>query len=159
MYKILVDYQTGDSFGSEEIFGEPLKWSDARVDCEWALLDTAKTNLQRIKEHYEWVNKYDPCSYNMRFGDSLTDSEHAQLKRLKTHGQSSDYLLSIFIKRRPKFVELYKNGDTFNLQYYIDLLCDDGKTKKACCVWQGYFETLRKVYIVSSENDGWSFEV
>ena len=45
MYGIKVDYITGDSFGSENIYGEDIGIAISDID-------KAKENLKRIKEHY-----------------------------------------------------------------------------------------------------------
>lgn len=52
-YKILVHYQTGDSFGNED--------TEQFLEADWEDLDIAKGNLKRIREHYEyykWFNDH-----------------------------------------------------------------------------------------------------
>ena len=46
MYKIKYDYQTGDSFHTEE--------REDLLEYEWMDLDVAKECLKRIREHYKW---------------------------------------------------------------------------------------------------------
>ena len=55
-YEIQIDYQTGDSFNTEEIEGEAI----GLVNRD---LDKAKENLKRIKDHYA------RCSDNPNTGD------------------------------------------------------------------------------------------
>lgn len=45
-YKIMISFQTGDSFNSED--------REELLELEWNDLSIAKQNLQRIKEHYEY---------------------------------------------------------------------------------------------------------
>jgi len=47
MIKILINYNTGDSFHDEDNIEEHLEMT-------WENLEIAKENLQRIKEHYKW---------------------------------------------------------------------------------------------------------
>jgi hypothetical protein len=51
MYKIKIDYRTGNSFGSHtETDG---------IEYEWENLEMAKESLERIKNHYEFYKKND----------------------------------------------------------------------------------------------------
>jgi len=47
MYRIKVEYETGDSFGKED--------TEVILDEKWADVDVVKENLKRIKDHYSWV--------------------------------------------------------------------------------------------------------
>lgn len=52
-WQIKYQYETGDSYGSED--------REAVLEMEWENLDIAKENLQRIREHYEvYSNKRFP---------------------------------------------------------------------------------------------------
>lgn len=44
LYKIKIEYKTGNSFGSHDEEGE--------IEYKWENLEIAKENLKRIKEHY-----------------------------------------------------------------------------------------------------------
>lgn len=46
MYKIKIEYTTGDSFKTYKAEG----W----VEFEWSSLEVVTANLSRIKEHYNW---------------------------------------------------------------------------------------------------------
>lgn len=45
-YRILISYQTGDSFKTED--------KEEFLDGEWENMEILKENLYRIKEHYLW---------------------------------------------------------------------------------------------------------
>lgn len=47
VYKIKVEYQTGDSFNSYD--------EEEILDITWNDADIAKENLRRIQEHYNWA--------------------------------------------------------------------------------------------------------
>lgn len=49
-YKILIKYQTGDSFSSED--------TEDEISHEWEKLETAKKNLKRIEDHYLFIQKH-----------------------------------------------------------------------------------------------------
>lgn len=56
MYRIKIDYTTGDSFSSER--------RTRCLDGTWTNLEVLAENLRRIKEHYQWyVNKKNTYSY------------------------------------------------------------------------------------------------
>ena len=46
MYTIAIDYQTGDSFHTEDVQGE-------EIGCAWESKELAQKALQAIKEHHE----------------------------------------------------------------------------------------------------------
>lgn len=53
MYKIVIDYDTGDSFHTEEGLQQD-------IEMRWSNLDRAKESLERIKAHYayyKWKEK------------------------------------------------------------------------------------------------------
>lgn len=50
-YKIKIDYQTGDSFGSSD--------ESQYIELGWNDLESAKESLKRIKNHYEYVLEND----------------------------------------------------------------------------------------------------
>lgn len=56
-YQIKYDYETGNSFGREDIYGEVLS------EFKWKDLSIVKENLQRIKEHYLWYKEYRRYEY------------------------------------------------------------------------------------------------
>lgn len=46
MYKIQIEYETGNSFGLHE--------ETETIEYTWEKYEVAQVNLQRIKEHYDW---------------------------------------------------------------------------------------------------------
>ena len=54
MYKIVIDYKTGNSFKSY--------YTSDEVELTWENLDIAKINLKRLKEHYIWYEDNDRIS-------------------------------------------------------------------------------------------------
>tara|TARA_Y100000034_G_scaffold102055_1_gene126744 strand:+ start:3341 stop:3697 length:357 start_codon:yes stop_codon:yes gene_type:complete len=49
MYSIKVEYETGDSFHTED--------TECILDATWSDPDIAKQNLVRIQEHYDWSER------------------------------------------------------------------------------------------------------
>lgn len=47
MYRIKIDYTTGNSFGSQR--------ETRYIEGTWSNIEALAENLRRIKEHYEWV--------------------------------------------------------------------------------------------------------
>ena len=101
MYKILIKYNSGDSFNRYDDLEKCL-------EPKWANIEIAKENLKRIKDHYEWIQNFEPNSYAARFGDNLTDDEDKEYKKL-SHNKRSEYLREIFFKRTPTFMKINKN--------------------------------------------------
>jgi hypothetical protein len=156
MYKIKVDYKTGDSFSTNDE-SDFVKGKDYKI-LLFKNIDIAKENLLRIKQHYDWQKKYNPNSYSMRWGISLTDKENKEIAKLPRNKRDKAYE-KIYLKHIPKFMKYRSKDDLFNLEYYINLL-DDNKNEVLCtCFWVGYFETLYGASIVADEEDGWSFTV
>lgn len=55
MYDILIKYQTGDSFSTED--------RETKLGGCWTNPDIVRENLQRIKEHYQWVESVSNLRY------------------------------------------------------------------------------------------------
>ena len=51
MYRIKIDYTTGDSFHTEETF--------TYLEGTFKNMETVEENIERIKNHYEYYQKYD----------------------------------------------------------------------------------------------------
>jgi hypothetical protein len=58
MYKIKINYTTGDSFHSEIV--------EEFVDMEWESLKLAQEALKRIEEHYRWYQSRDNSRYKKK---------------------------------------------------------------------------------------------
>ena len=150
MYKIKINYSSGDSFNKYdglEQFLEPI----------WSNIDIAKENLKRIQEHHNWVKNFDPNSFNMRYGYNLTDEQNEVIKKMGYGDERYKYLETICIKNAPSFVKIGKKFNLHDLTYYIDLLDDNRNNVRITAFWEGYFETLHGASIVAYEEDGWSF--
>lgn len=91
MYTIRANYQTGDSFHTEET---------STTEGEWSSLEIAKENLQRIKIHYsyyEYKDKYLYSSFKEREwkGKSVPDfividKKYADLIMLKLKADNGE---------------------------------------------------------------------
>jgi hypothetical protein len=57
-YQIIVYYQTGDSFHTED--------TETVLDPRWENLDIAKENLERIKQHHEYYHDHNN-SFKLRY--------------------------------------------------------------------------------------------
>ena len=149
MYKIKINYSSGDSFNRYDNL-------ERCLEPEWTNIEIAKENLKRIKDHYDWITNFDPSSSRGRFGDCLTEDEEEEYKKL-SYRKRSEYLEKIFFKRSPSFVKIDKKQDLHDATYYINLLDDNRNEIKVCAFWNGYFEILHGASIVTDEEDGWSF--
>lgn len=78
MYRIKVEYETGDSFGKED--------TEVILDEKWADVDVVKENLKRIKEHYAWV-----CSKG-RFREELPRPDWVRKGRYPYPGSEDCYI-------------------------------------------------------------------
>lgn len=141
-YVIKVDYETGDSFGTEDTYCY-IEYYDEKVKkyitLEWENVEIAKENLERIKQHYEWINSYG------RWRDE------------EDHLETPDFVKKHFKNPYSKN-KRYVNID-FEAELYLYLKLDDESEVKITCHWNGYFETLYGAQIESKKNDGWSFSV
>ena len=137
MYTIEIDYTHGDSYHSE-------RSKETIEEFSWNL-ETAKINLQRIKEHYQ--------AYNYRNGYVSCMA-----------GKKEKQLLED-IQKKPWFVSIddmeYK-GIFDPWTSNVKLLEDDGTSKVYYTgKWTGYFETLHGASIVKTEettDDDLSFQ-
>ena len=147
VYKIKIDYSTGNSFGSEDMIGY--------VDLEWTNLNVAKENLQRINEHYKQYNDVSECRGKK------------ELLALYNENRKKDWFVY-----KPKLVsklsgcaigEKEKNRigeenceyvpDDYFAQYCIILKTDDGKDYQMSAFWCGYFEVLYSAEIEIDNSD------
>lgn len=117
-YQIKIFYSTGDSFKTYK--------KESILEYEWKNLDIAKTNLKRIKAHYEWYSNGNFEPYNEKWKKNV-----------------------------PVFcVQATSYKVTSKYDYAIKLLHDDGKREyQLWPFWTGYFETLYGAEIVVTDND------
>jgi len=155
-YSIKVSYQTGDSFGSNDV--EEV-WED------FDNLDIAKENLKRIEEHYrqyEVLNGY-------------RTSEETKLQTMDENS-SKPWFVGIklpYIKLvkgdrgiDEKDIEKYK--DEYEIIYKYDntmaenciiVLADNGVPYQIWCPWCGYFESLYSAEIITNSSNDLKFTV
>ncbi len=105
-YEIEVTYQTGDTFGSEDV--------TERVGMEWNTLEKAQAALKRIEEHYRWY---------------ASQHQRRWVKREEV--------------KRPEW-------HTFEHDFAMSLVNNDGKETAFYPPWCGYFERLHGAKIVQN---------
>ena len=147
VYKIKMDYSTGNSFGSEDMIGY--------VDLEWTNLNVAKENLQRINEHYKQYENISHCrtmskKYEL-YEENINKDWFVYKPRLisKLNGCAIDE------KEKNRIGEEnceYVPDDYF-AQYCIILKTDDGKDYQMSAFWCGYFEQLYSAEIEIDNSD------
>lgn len=118
-YEIKYYYQTGNSFGSEDV--------ESRLEMSWENLDVAKQNLQRIKEHYEMVKAIDAAKWEIRMGKGKREDITVQYENKDWFVNHKDYTT------RENCIILYS---------------DSGKPWQFWCPWCGYFEHLHYAEII-----------
>lgn len=134
-YELLVDYTTGDSYGSEEIVGE-----DMGVVFENKEL--AKAALIAVKEHYVACRAYEDAPYNTNVRSKTNpplatkESIEAEVHKKPWCGDRED---------------LYFGGWRFSINLVLD---DHGRKQRVHVPYTGYFETLHKAYVRATEGDG-----
>jgi len=72
MYKIHVDYETGDSFGHEDTY--------TVLPFVWKNVDIAKENLKRIREHYEYYKAKNKVQYGKRIDTNVIKPKYCDAK-------------------------------------------------------------------------------
>ena len=87
MYKIKVSYQTGDSFGTEDV--------EMTLDFDWTDINVVTQNLKRIKEHYEMYQE-------------MAESYHAPFKEMKKKYGKKDWFVDNN-GNSPAYEHLYRN--------------------------------------------------
>lgn len=151
-YSIQYTYDTGNSFHNEYGLVDTL-------ELTWENLDIVKSNLQRIKEHYEY---YSLCNKYRR---------SKEIENVIEQSQHKDWFVNMprpFIKMKEDFriidkteVEKYQNDgyeivykpDDYYARHCIKLLTDKNTWWQISAPWCGYFETLTCVEIISDDSD------
>lgn len=147
IYKIKMDYSTGNSFGSEDMIGY--------VDLEWTNLNVAKENLQRINEHYKQYNDISVCRskkellalydenrkkdwfvYKPRLISKLNGCAIDENEKNKIGEENYEYITNDYLA-----------------QNCIILKTDDGKDYQMSAFWCGYFEQLYSAEIEIDNSD------
>jgi len=150
-YKILIEYQTGDSFGSND--------TKNYLDLEWNNLDIAKENLQYIQEHYELYKLVDGYGWGMPKGETKESMiKKSSIKPwfvpkiLYKHIEHKSCIdIEIFDKlteeQKKEFEQIF---DQYYATHCINLKADNGKFMQMSCFWCGYFERLQSAEIDKS---------
>jgi hypothetical protein len=118
-YKIKYNYDTGDTFHTDE-------GCEDFLELTWDILDVAKQNLVRIREHYEQYRKLNSLSYS---GKGKT------YKDITGENQSKDWFV--------------KDG----YEHCLKLYGDNGEVFQICAPWCGYFERLNWCEIEVDNSD------
>ena len=144
MYQIKISYRTGGSYERND--------ETTLLDLEWSNLDVAKANLQRIKQHYDF----------MQDGRLLRNMEREEY--LKSNQDNDWFVLEYFLvaikdgdyqaidkDRKKRYVnegyciENFIRDKAFDC---IKLYTDDNKPYQISCFWIGYFETFYSAKII-----------
>lgn len=78
-YIIKINYNTGDSFHTEEGLED-------EIDLNWTKIKIVEENLKRIKEHYEWILSQD--SYSKKI-----DKPKWLFREISEHRTSINFML------------------------------------------------------------------
>jgi hypothetical protein len=132
-YKILITYDTGNSFGREYDKEDFLTSYERKGVLTWNNLDIVKENLKRIKEHY--IGYLDVKHLGRLYFDK---------KELKRKEESNK-------KERWYPRNLRYGEDLWHLE--ISLLDDNSEPFNASSFWTGYFETLTCAEVYTESND------
>ncbi len=119
-YKIKITYDTGDSFHTEYDI-------EKYLEEEYTNIARAETNLNRIKEHYEYYQ----ASSNRGDFSYVRDNESLQQQKQIINDA----------KTKPWYVEKYNSS--------LILINDDNKPFQVGAFWCGYFEKLVAAEIVA----------
>lgn len=125
LYKIKIDYTTGDSYNTEDT-------SDV-LELTWNNLDVAKDALRRIKEHYK-MNRTIDRSYSRKEIEAV----------IKDNLTKDWFVLEKLVK---------DVIDEHKAKYCIKLKNDAGNVVQFRCFWCGHFESLHSASIVSDDSD------
>lgn len=128
-YQIEINYQTGNSFGSED------KTSTIN-EISWSDLNAAKKSLKAINDHYKLY-----MFFNKEWNANKKQREEALKKAM-----GKEWFRNSTNKSEKNFWE-----------YSIGLTQDDGTIKFISPFWCGYFESLWSAEIVSlkPEDNDW----
>lgn len=132
MYSIEIHYQTGNSFGSEELHES--------VEFVWNTLEDAKEALRRIQEHHAFYKRYHSAGRYAGY-HGITDTQDSVLQEAKT---------------KPWYVQP-EFGDSF--EYILRVPSSDPEHDLLSVFWIGYFECLYGAKITCSDDGELSFRV
>lgn len=132
-YSIELYYQTGSSFGSEDV--------TETLELEWNDISVAKENLKAIQEHYKMYSDLN----NWRIISSKGQDICEKVK-------DKDWFVGD--KRE---IEGKMQYDTDVCGRCINLKTDEGNTMRMHCFWTGYFEHLYGAKIIITDTSDMEF--
>ncbi len=133
-YKIKISYRTGNSIESEDTIDY--------LELTWNILDVAKENLQRIKEHYLMYKEFDkwPKPTEKQIFD----------KNIKS---------AWFVNEPKLYKKLLGDGNwEYRPEHYLATYClflrtDDNTPMQMRAFWCGHFERLYSAEIEMDNSD------
>ena len=147
MFKIEVNYKTGNSFNSHE--------TSEVIDFNWNNIDIVKKNLKFIKEHYELVSRMSGYGRKNVFEiiKEYADKEWLVKEYKLWHTPNGGQVIDESRKYKYDEKELEYRLNTDTIETSINLLLDNGKFARIGTFWVGYFEQLRSIKIVVDAGD------
>jgi hypothetical protein len=152
-YKIKYNYNSGDSFGS-------YNGLESVLEIYWKNLENAKSNLKRIKEHYEQYKKIKSIlSYNEDDLEKIINENKDKdwffgkktYKIIDKTNKQCYYMSKVYedIKEDLDRYEINEVFDKNSAQNYLILYTDNNKPFQFLAPWCGYFEDLNYAEIIS----------
>lgn len=120
MFKIRINYTTGDTFGSTTDI--------ETLDYDWNNIDIVKENVQAIKEHYQ-----------------AYEETHDSYFYLHGGGENREWYKSKWWYRKPKDAGWMTADEVCPV---LKLKLDSGETFNYTAPWIGYFESLGFIEII-----------
>lgn len=127
MYKIEIEYSTGNTFGTHVT-------TNLIDDVEFADLESAKQALKIIAKHKEMC---DGAKSSWRTTPEERKAKLAEIS-LQPWAVKSEW------------------SDEYEFQLKVPTSKDCQEWETVYCFWMGYFETLHEARIVSNDDDGMS---
>lgn len=161
-FRIKYNYNSGDSENS-------YSGLEGFVEIYWEDLENAKTNLKRIKEHYEQYKKLNSWNIDEDEAEKIINENKdkdwfvaKKVFKIKDKNSKSRFHNSYYIEKLPKDIqnnldkyEIKEVFDPHSAENYIILYTDNNKPFQFFPSWCGYFESLNFVEIFSEieQND------
>lgn len=146
-FRIKLSYTTGDSFGSES--------TQDYLELEWDIIEVAKDNLQRIKEHYKMYRDLNSYSYKKKSKDEIFAENKEKSwfvyspKLFSKNGEAITQDTANKIGRDNYIIKPDEHLGT----YCLKLIADNGNEMQISAFWCGYFETLHSAEIEFDDSD------
>lgn len=137
MYKIMITYDTGDSFHQENGVKKYVE------EVSWKNVDEAEKSLKDIEEHYQY---YMMMHKEWNAGKEDKEKDLRKAKRSKW-AYLDPYSLS------------YEKKNKIPSELSMTVENDDGERIPISCFWCGCFESLVGGDVISEENDKRSFRI